>query len=150
MITDYRNLNANLFTDTALHIAVLTKGCNLRCAYCHAEGGGSSENMSIATASRVLQYLFDVKNNNVTLEFQGGEAVMNWPVLSYLTESARKINNSKNLSIALVTNMLLLDDAKMQFLVDHDVNICTSVDGPEDMHVISTERMPLVKVHMQR
>ena len=134
IIGDYRNLNANLFNDTALHIAVLTKGCNLRCSYCHAEGGGSSENMTIETATRVLQYLFDVKNKNVTLEFQGGEAVMNWPVLKFLTESARKFNNSKDLNIALVTNMLLLDDEKMQFLVDHDVRVCTSVDGPADMH----------------
>ena len=71
VIDDYRNLNANLFTDTSLHIAVLTKRCNLRCAYCHAEGGASSEDMTIETASRVLQYLFDVQNKSVTLEFQG-------------------------------------------------------------------------------
>ena len=73
IIDGYRNLNANLFTDTSLHIAVVTKRCNLRCTYCHAEGGASSEDMSIETAGRVLQYLFDVRNNNVTLEFQGRE-----------------------------------------------------------------------------
>ena len=30
VVTGFRSLNANLFTDTALHIAVLTKRCNLR------------------------------------------------------------------------------------------------------------------------
>lgn len=136
VITEYRNLNANLFLDTGLHIVVLTKGCNLHCTYCHAEGGASSENMSIETASRVLKYLFDVRNKNVTMEFQGGESLLNWPVLKFLTENARKINASshKNLKITLVTNMLLMDDEKMSFLGDHDVTLCTSVDGPADIH----------------
>jgi uncharacterized protein len=135
IIDDYRNLNANLFTDTALHIAVLTKRCNLRCTYCHAEGGASSENMSMETAARVLQYLFDVRSNAVTLEFQGGEPLLNWPVLKFMTEHARKFNTlGKKLSIVVVTNMLLMDDEKMQFLADHDVAVCTSLDGPADIH----------------
>ena len=135
VIEGYRSLNANLFNDTGLHIAVLTKRCNLRCTYCHAEGGASSEDMTIETATRVLQYLFDVRNNNVTLEFQGGEALLNWPVLQFLTEHARKFNTlGKNLNIVLVTNLLLMDDEKMKFLVDHDVAVCTSLDGPADIH----------------
>jgi len=135
VIDGYRSLNANLFTDTGLHIAVVTKRCNLRCSYCHAQGGSSSEDMSIETASRVLQYLFDVQNKSVTLEFQGGEPLLNWPVVKFLTEHARKFNTlGKNLNIVLVTNMLLMDDEKMRFLVDHDVDVCTSLDGPADIH----------------
>ena len=135
IIDGYRNLNANLFTDTGLHIAVVTKRCNLRCTYCHAEGGASSEDMTIETASRVLQYLFDVRNNSVTLEFQGGEPLLNWPVIKFLTEHARKFNTlGKKLNIVLVTNMLLMDDEKMRFLAEHDVAVCTSLDGPADIH----------------
>ncbi|MBL8014022.1 MAG: His-Xaa-Ser system radical SAM maturase HxsB [Candidatus Omnitrophica bacterium] len=135
LINEYRQIHANLFTDTSLHIAVLTKKCNLRCTYCHAEGGAASDDMSLETASRVLQYLFDVRNNSVTLEFQGGEPLMNWPVVKFLTEHARKFNTlGKKLNIAIVTNMLLLDDEKMRFFVDHDVDVCTSVDGPQDIH----------------
>ena len=135
VIDGYRSLNANLFTDTSLHIAVLTKRCNLRCTYCHAEGGASSEDMSIETATRVLQYLFDVRNNNVTLEFQGGEPLLNWPIVQFLTENARKANTlGKNLNIVLITNLLLMDDEKMRFLVDHNVDVCTSLDGPASIH----------------
>jgi len=135
VINDYRNLNANLFTDTSLHIAVVTKRCNLRCTYCHAEGGASSEDMSLETAARVLQYLFDVRNNSVTLEFQGGEPLLNWPVVKFLTEHARKFNTlGKNLNIVIVTNMLLMDDEKMRFFADHQVDVCTSLDGPADIH----------------
>ena len=135
VIDGYRNLNANLFTDTALHIAVVTKRCNLRCTYCHAEGGASSEDMTIETASRVLQYLFDVQNKSVTLEFQGGEPLLNWPAVKFMTEHARKFNTlGKNLSIVIVSNMLLMDDEKMRFLADNDVLVCTSLDGPADIH----------------
>jgi len=135
VIEGYRNLNANLFTDTGLHIAVVTKRCNLRCVYCHAQGGASCQDMSIETASRVLQYLFDVRNKSVTLEFQGGEPLLNWPVVKFLTEHARKFNTlGKNLNIVLVTNLLLMDDEKMRFLADHDVDVCASLDGPADIH----------------
>lgn len=135
VIEGYRNLNANLFHDTGLHIAVVTKRCNLRCTYCHAEGGASSEDMTIETASRVLQYLFDVRNNNVTLEFQGGEPLLNWPVVKFLTEHARKFNTlGKNLTIVLVSNMTLMDDEKMRFFMEHNVDLCTSLDGPAEIH----------------
>jgi uncharacterized protein len=135
VIEGYRHLNANLFTDTSLHIAVVTKRCNLRCTYCHAEGGASSEDMSIDTATRVLQYLFDVRSHSVTLEFQGGEPLLNWPVVQFLTENARKFNTlGKELHIVLVTNMSLMDDEKMRFLAEHDVDVCSSVDGPAEIH----------------
>lgn len=135
VIEGYRNLNANLFRDTSLHIAVVTKRCNLHCSYCHARGGSSAEDMSVETAGRVLQYLFDVRNKSVTLEFQGGEPLLNWPVVEFLTAHARKFNTlGKNLNIVLVTNLLLMDDEKMRFLVDHDVDVCASLDGPADVH----------------
>ncbi len=135
IVNGYRSLNANLFNDTSLHIAVVTKRCNLRCAYCHAEGGASSEDMTYKTATRILQYIFDVRSNSVTLEFQGGEPLLNWPVVKFLTEHARKFNTiKKNLKIVIVTNMLLMDEEKMRFFVDHDVSVCTSVDGPADIH----------------
>lgn len=131
----FRSLNANLFNDTSLHIAVLTRQCNLSCAYCQSGNGDKSENMTLDVASRILKYLFDVRSKAVTLEFQGGEPVVNWPILEFLVDNARKFNTSgKELTIVLVTNMLLLDDAKMAFLAKNDVKVCASLDGPEDIH----------------
>ena len=132
LIDDYRNLNANLFNDTSLHIAVVTTRCNLKCKYCQTKSL-TKEDMSYEIASRVLKYIFDVNNLYVTLEFQGGEPLLNWEVLRFLIEHARKFNTGKNLKIAVVTNLTLLDDEKAKFLVDNDVSICTSLDGPEDV-----------------
>jgi len=41
---------------------------------------------------------------------------------------------NKNIKISLVTNGVLLDDEKVDFLVSHDVSICISVDGPAEVH----------------
>ncbi len=132
-VSEYKRLNINLFTDTSLHIAVLTTRCNLSCVYCQTRTL-KSQDMSHEVASRVLNYIFSVKTPYVTLEFQGGEPLLNWDVLAFTVEHARKFNTHKNLKIALVTNLTLMDEAKMKFLTDFDVEICTSLDGPKDIH----------------
>jgi sulfatase maturation enzyme AslB (radical SAM superfamily) len=36
--------------------------------------------------------------------------------------------------MALVNNFTLMDDERLKFLFDHGVSICTSLDGPADLH----------------
>ena len=135
---DFRRLNANLFSDTALHIAVVTRRCNLRCRYCQTEGGKVSDDMTAKVAGRVLKYLFDAKSPSVVLEFQGGEPLLNWPIVKLLTENARKFNTlGKDLRITLVTNLLFLDKVKAKFLIDHKVDVCVSYDGPAHVHDVN-------------
>ncbi len=134
VIQDFKNLNANLFSDTALHIAVVTTKCNLRCHYCQVNPPDGAD-MTVEVAAKVLTNLFGVRNMAVTLEFQGGEPLMNWPVVKFMIENARKFNTTgKKLRISLVSNLLLLDDAKMKVLSDHGVEVCASFDGPKDIH----------------
>ena len=134
LFNEYRSLNANLFLDTSLHIAVVTTRCNLRCRYCQSNTL-KPQDMDSEVATRVLKYLFDVRNMNITLEFQGGEPLLNWKTLSFLIEHARKFNvTGKDLRIALVSNLTLLDEAKIKFLLKHDVEICGSLDGPKAVH----------------
>lgn len=135
LVKDFSKLNTNLFGDTSLHIAVVTTRCNLMCRYCQTKSS-IMEDMSVNVATRVLKHLFDVKTPNVTLEFQGGEPLLNWKALSYLIDGARKINanTGKNLKITLVSNLTIIDDKMMKFLKDFDVEICASLDGPKEIH----------------
>ena len=66
LLEDYRRLNANLFNDTSLHIAVVTTRCNLGCAYCQTKAQEQAD-MTHEVAMRVLKYLFDVRSPNVVL-----------------------------------------------------------------------------------
>ncbi len=134
LIRDFRSANTNLFADTSLHIAVVTTRCNLKCSYCQARVT-QGQDMPLEVARGVLRYLEDVRNPYVTLELQGGEPLANWPVARFLIEGARRIGRSgKNVSVSLVSNLTLLDEAKMRVLADHDVQVCSSLDGPADIH----------------
>lgn len=134
LLDAFRSRNANLFSDTALHIAVVTTRCNLNCSYCQTRVADPKD-MSPEVAIRVLKYLFDVKSPKVSLEFQGGEPLLNWPVVRLLIEAARKSNTvGKDLNISLVSNILLLDEEKMKVLADNDVQLCVSLDGPQKIH----------------
>jgi len=133
IISDFKKLNTNLFSDTSLHIAVITTRCNLACNYCQTKTL-EPKDMNHEVAARILKYIFDVKTVSVTLEFQGGEPLLNWDVLAFTIEHARKFNTHKDLKISIVTNLTLLDEEKMKFLSDFDVEICTSLDGPRHIH----------------
>ncbi len=134
LINEYRNLNGHLFSDTSLHIAVVTTACNLSCRYCQTRSF-KKENMNYEVATRVLKFIFDVRNPYVTLEFQGGEPLLNWEIVSFLVENAKKFQRKEvNLRIALVSNLTLLTEEKMEFLKKFNVEICTSLDGPKFLH----------------
>jgi len=134
IINEYRVLNSHLFSDTSLHIAVVTTRCNLSCHYCQTKTK-FPQDMDFEVATKVLEFLFGRQNQNMKLEFQGGEPLLNWKIVKFLIEHARKFNTSaKNLQISLVTNGILLDEKKIKFLLDYDVDICISLDGFPEIH----------------
>lgn len=135
IVDDFRQLRSNLFVDTGLHIAVVTEYCNLNCVYCQTNKKNQN-NMNLEAAAGILGYLFASRNQFVRLEFQGGEPLLNWPVVKFLIEHSRKQNKleKKNLAISLVSNLVLLDKEKIDYLIRYDVEVCTSLDGPGVIH----------------
>jgi uncharacterized protein len=72
----------------------------------------------------------------VCFEFQGGEPTVNMPVIKFVTGYAREKNKQegKILDLSLVSNMTWMTEENADWLVANDVLICTSLDGPEDLH----------------
>ncbi|MEK7383464.1 MAG: His-Xaa-Ser system radical SAM maturase HxsB, partial [Elusimicrobiota bacterium] len=135
----WRTRNRFLWQAPSLHIVVVTLRCNHRCLYCQANSvlmKDRSSDMSLETARKVVDRIFESPNPAITIEFQGGEPLANWPVVKFLVGYARKKNlkAGKSLWINLVTNLSLLDDAKLKFLLKNQVNFCTSLDGPAALH----------------
>ena len=130
--------NHFLFSGPALHIAVLTRRCNHDCVYCHASSkrSGRGLDMNRETASRVLDAIFASPADNITIEFQGGEPLLNWPVLEFVVNeaAARTKTFDKKVSLSLVTNLSAMTGERLNFLLKHNVAICTSLDGPADLH----------------
>ncbi|MFI5348093.1 MAG: His-Xaa-Ser system radical SAM maturase HxsB [Elusimicrobiota bacterium] len=135
----WRTRNRFLWQGPSLHIVVVTLRCNHRCLYCQANSvpmKDESSDMSLKTARKVVNRIFETASPSITLEFQGGEPLANWPTVEFIVDYARRKNrkSGKSLWINLVTNLSLLDDAKLKFLLKNRVNFCTSIDGPEELH----------------
>lgn len=134
VVERFRSLNQHLFEDVGLHIMVVTTRCNLGCVYCQANSGEYMD-MDMETCAHVIKFMFDSHREYVTLEFQGGEPLLNWDIVKFGIEKAMEWNNGvKKLHLALVTNGTLLDEEKVDFLKRFDVGICISYDGPKEVH----------------
>ncbi len=138
-IQKFRRKNLILGAGTVLHIVIPTLRCNLKCIYCHASAAGSKErsfDMSIETARKIVDTIFCAPARNLTIEFQGGEPLLNWDVVKFIVGYAKEKEKGtgKNLHFILVSNLIALDREKLNFLVENEVGICTSLDGPEVLH----------------
>ena len=130
-------LSAGAFEGPGLHILVLTLKCNHACVYCRATAGGHADTaMSRSTALKAVETAFQSPNPRISIEFQGGEALLNWEVLKAAVAHAKKLNAKagKDLALSVVTNLSLMDEAKAAWLVKEGVSVCTSLDGPAAVH----------------
>lgn len=135
----YLRLISSLAQGPSLFVFVLTLQCNHRCLYCQAtpeRKGTKGFDMSRAVAKKAVDFMFESPSPFIRIEFQGGEPLLNWPVLKYIVKYAKKINiaKKKNMEISLVTNLTLIDDEKMAYLLKENVSISVSFDGPENVH----------------
>jgi len=122
-----------------LHIVVPTLRCNETCVYCHASRADMSAHqtdMSEETAARTVDLILATTAEDVTIEFQGGEPLVNFDRVRFIVERAEEKNRQagKRLQFALVSNLSLMDQEKLDFLLEHRVQVCTSIDGPRDLH----------------
>ena len=136
---EWRKKNSFLWQGAVLHVVVVTLRCNQKCVYCQASSIGASRqetDMDIKTAKAVVDSIFQSPNPYLTIEFQGGEPLLNWPVVRFIIEYAGEKNQieKRKLLFAMVSNMSLMDEQKINFLLEHEVSLCTSLDGPRDLH----------------
>ncbi|MBI4352227.1 MAG: His-Xaa-Ser system radical SAM maturase HxsB [Elusimicrobia bacterium] len=131
--------NAFLGAGPGLHILVMTLRCNHKCLYCQSGAlgaAGARTDMSAATARKCVDFALKSTNPGITIEFQGGEPLLNWKTLKDTALYARRRGGELNreVRLALVSNFSLMSEEKARFLVENEVSVCTSLDGPADLH----------------
>ena len=133
-IDEIRSGNSYLFEATSLFIFAVTNECNNRCVYCQANGCGTLRKMTIEVAKAALDRIAGTPAKTITIEFQGGEPLMNFPVIRYIVENANEFLPGKEVQFTLVSNLSLITDEIAKFLDDHHVSISTSLDGFRELH----------------
>jgi His-Xaa-Ser system radical SAM maturase HxsB len=122
-----------------LHVMVVTLRCNETCVYCHASRATMDAvhtDMTAEIAEKSVDFAFQTTSPSLTIEFQGGEPLVNFPIVKHIIEYAVEKNRTlgKTLEFTMVTNLSLMDEEKLAYLLDKRVQICTSIDGPEHIH----------------
>lgn len=123
------------------HLAVMitTLRCNQSCAYCHASRTDmhrTDTDMDIETARLAVDHAMRTPSPYLCFEYQGGEPTVNFDVIKFCVEYSREKNKQerKTLDHSVVTNMTYMNEERANWLVDNGVLLCTSLDGPEDVH----------------
>lgn len=135
----WRSVNGHLWSAPTLHIVVLTLRCNHKCLYCHSSAVDPSRtdmDMTLETSRQTVDFILSTPSPSVMIEFQGGEPLLNWPVLRFVVEyaRARAERAGKSVAFSLVSNMSLMTEERLDWLLERGVALCTSLDGPEALH----------------
>ncbi len=124
----------------------VTNQCNLSCTYCYeygedkivdTENGQKPKFMSGTTAQESVDFLVRQSGSNraVHLTFFGGETLLNFPVLKTTVAYAREQASAagKEIDFSLTTNATLLRPEIIEWLVENQIGVTISIDGPKEM-----------------
>lgn len=121
---------------TALHIFAVTNKCDLDCVYCQAHSHSSAldGSMTKEIGRKAVDFALQSPNTCLTFEFQGGEPLLNFDVIKEMIDYSRSVNRDKRIEYTIVTNLRNMSEDKLQYFLENDVHICTSLDGPKAVH----------------
>ena len=145
LATKYRTKRSFLDGFTKLHMFVITLRCEHSCQYCQVSRQTAERfkyDMSEETAEKALDLMFTSPAPHLTLEFQGGEPLLNFDLLKLMVVGAkgRAARLNKKLSIVVATNLAVATDEMLCFFRDEGVDISTSLDGPAFIHNVNRPR----------
>src|SRR5229473_4874675 len=133
-----RSRMAFLQQPTALHIFVVTLRCEHSCPYCQVSRRSVDRerfDMSEDTATRALRIALAAPAPTIKIEFQGGEPLLNFPLIRQIVEAARRdAPDGKKLEFVIASNLALLTDEVLDFCRANSILLSTSLDGPADLH----------------
>jgi len=124
---------------TNLHLFVVTLRCDHSCQYCQVSRQSEDKaafDMTQETADKALDIVFRSPNTAIKIEFQGGEPLLNFPLIQYVVEKAeqRNVTEQRNLQFVITTTLSLATDSILKYCRDHSIILSSSLDGPEDLH----------------
>lgn len=128
------------FPDVSTFTIGTTTKCNLRCSYCCYSGAyrnvrsHGDESMTNDDIDDILKFISQVTGNKeVTLDFYGGESLLELSTIKYCVVSAIR-HWGDRVHFELSTNGVLLIPSTVNWLVANDFTILLSLDGTKEFH----------------
>jgi His-Xaa-Ser system radical SAM maturase HxsB len=92
--------------------------------------------MSSEVLRRSVQLMLCTPAPQITMEFQGGEPLVNFDLVKEAVGLAESLNAKvgKQIDYVLCTNLSMLRDEHLEFCKENEILISTSLDGPEALH----------------
>lgn len=119
----------------------LTNQCNMRCRYCTFSGhykyqrNHSGRKINRKTALKAVDYFIENSDKKEIpfVTFYGGEPLLRFKLFKEIVDYVK--SHEKKFHFSLTTNGTLLDNEEIcLFLIENDVSINISLDGPEYIH----------------
>jgi uncharacterized protein len=134
-----RSRMAFLREPTALHLFVVTLRCEHSCPYCQVSRQSADRSlfdMTEDTAERALAIALQSPSPRIKIEFQGGEPLLNFPLIEKIVLAAEQHgpNAGKKIDFVIASNLALLTDEVLTSCKAHEILLSTSLDGPADLH----------------
>ncbi|MBU3547470.1 His-Xaa-Ser system radical SAM maturase HxsB [Polynucleobacter sp. MWH-Jannik1A5] len=132
-----RTKYANLSEFTALHMFVVSLRCEHSCPYCQVSRQSDDKmkyDMTEEIADKAIDLALRSPARAIKIEFQGGEPLLNFPIIKYIVEQANFRKGSKNVSYVIATNLALINEEILDYCKSNAIQISTSLDGPKDLH----------------
>lgn len=150
-LTELYHIREGMLNDRFIGVVymILTDGCNLRCTYCfedaHLITGFSSTLMSCEVAEAAIETLARlnkkypiINRREITVQFYGGEPLLNFSALQATTMKVESLKSSghlpENTELAMVTNGTLITQSVAEFLREHNISVGVSIDGYKSVH----------------
>jgi len=133
--------------DQLFVIYKLTDSCNYHCTYCYDHKIARRKNTSDRDASirEVLDRTLTQPGSRLNLLFHGGEPLLEFPEIQSIVRDYRARYQGR-ISFSIQTNLSLLTDDMLEFLVSYDIGLSVSVDGttPDSnrLRVVGGQRDP--------
>ena len=139
LASKYRTKKSFLDGFTKLHIFVTTLRCNQSCPYCQVSRQGESAgayDMTPDMLHRSIDLMLSSPAPSVTMEFQGGEPLLNFDLLKEGVRYAKERNLAagKDIQYVVCTNLSVLEDRHLDYLKEQGILVSTSLDGPDYVH----------------
>ena len=138
-VIKYRTKKSFLDGFTKLHMIVPTLRCNHSCPYCQVSRVSEDKqqyDMTTETAHATVDLILKSSATAITVEFQGGEPLLNFPIIKLVVQrmATERDKCGKQIDFVVATNLSILTTEILTFFKDYKVDVSTSLDGPAFIH----------------